>query len=373
MKVGIVRGPFLNEWEMQTFEKLHEFNVSPVGIAAEDNRYEINFGFPVKKLKRFGQMNKIPLVSQGFQYFFPYNNYLLGFKETVKELDILHTAETFHTFSLQCVKSGKPTVVTVWENLPFVNERGRYKRFKKEVISKAQHFIAISQKAKEALEIEGAGPEKISVIPGGIDIETFRPAEKDSALLKEYGISKDDAVILFAGRLVIEKGILDLVYVLKDLKDLIKTHLLVVGSGPLKKKITKLAKYLQVSERITLIEGIEYAQMPKIHNLADVFCLPSIPTQKWEEQLGYVLLEAMACEKPVVSTFSGSIPEVVGDEGILIHPGDRKELYEALYELSSDAEKRKKMGMGGRKWVRDNFSAINIAEKVSCVYKSLGD
>ncbi len=111
--------------------------------------------------------------------------------------------------------------------------------------------------------------------------------------------------------------------------------------------------------------------MPEIHNLADVFCLPSIPTKNWAEQFGYSMVEAMACGKAVISTSSGSIPEVVKDRstGILVNPNNPVELEIALEELVIDKNEREVFGNNARKWVLQSFEANKIAEKLADIYR----
>ena len=111
--------------------------------------------------------------------------------------------------------------------------------------------------------------------------------------------------------------------------------------------------------------------MPQIHNLADIFCLPSIGTKTWEEQFGYSMVEAMACQKPVISTLTGSIPEVVKDRqtGILIDPDSPQQLKRTLEELIADKQKRETLGRNGREWVLEKFDANKIASQLAEIYK----
>ncbi|MGB9591603.1 MAG: glycosyltransferase [Candidatus Kryptoniota bacterium] len=84
----------------------------------------------------------------------------------------------------------------------------------------------------------------------------------------------------------------------------------------------------------------------------------------WQEQLGLVLLEAMACGKPVVSTLSGSIPEVIGNAGILVQPNDHIALYEALKKIINDSSCRESLGQLGRERVLNNFTVGKISQKM---------
>jgi len=105
--------------------------------------------------------------------------------------------------------------------------------------------------------------------------------------------------------------------------------------------------------------------------LADVFVLPSVPDRRWQEQFGMVLIESMACGKPVISTLSGSIPEVVGDNAILVQSFDFLELYKALKKILSDEKLQYELGKKGREFVVKNYNAVDTARKIEKIYSSL--
>ena len=91
---------------------------------------------------------------------------------------------------------------------------------------------------------------------------------------------------------------------------------MIAGSGPEKQNIERLVKELKIEQYVKLIGSFPYAEVPALYHMADAFILPSIPVHFWQEQFGMVLIEAMASGLPVISTYSGSIPEVVGDSGM---------------------------------------------------------
>ncbi|MCU0642144.1 MAG: hypothetical protein MUF61_01010, partial [archaeon] len=131
MKVAWVKGNGISEWEAEIYEQIAKLGVNVVGVCSDDNSYPLNnVKLPLLQLSRFKKINWIPLVSQIIQYFGSWNSAFLGFNRKMKDFDILHTCENFNPFAYQCVKSGKPTVTTIWENIPFIHERGRYKLFK---------------------------------------------------------------------------------------------------------------------------------------------------------------------------------------------------------------------------------------------------
>ena len=128
---------------------------------------------------------------------------------------------------------------------------------------------------------------------------------------------------------------------------------------------------LRIGDKVKFLGSIKYREMPEIHNLADIFCLPSLETKTWAEQFGYSMVEAMSCGKPVVSTWTGSIPEVVKhrETGILVKPNDSDELCFALEELLVNNKERHAYGGNAREWVLKRFEANGIANQLADIYR----
>ena len=305
-----------------------------------------------------------------------YNFRIYNLKGLTRDLDVIHSADIEFAYTYQAAKTGIPTVVTEWENIPFNFEEQPYSRIKKYNREHIAHFIAITEKAKEALIAEGVGSNRITVIPAGIDCETFKHASRNIGLLEKFGLSKDTTKILFVGRFVPEKGIFDLLNAFSMLltKEQ-KLELLIVGSGTTEMtiEINRLISTLKIRRQVKFLGSIKYADMPQIHNLADIFCLPSTETKTWAEQFGYSLVEAMACGKPAVSTWTGSIPEIVKNRetGILVKPNNPIELKSALEELSLNSSVRKKFGANGREWVLQRFEADKVAGQIAEIYRKV--
>jgi alpha-maltose-1-phosphate synthase len=380
--VGILRGAGLNPYESQCFERLPTYGFEPVGITAYDNVFDLSeIHYPIRVGHNFNSLTKgklrrlISLTRKVTKYDFNSLNFqMCDLKKLTKDLDLIYSADEWYPYTYQAIKTGIPTIVMEWENIPFIPEGIPYSKIKKYNREHATHFVAITQKAKEALIIEGLEPDRISIIPAGLDCEKFKPMEKNVQLAKKLGINKDSMRILFVGRLVPEKGIFDTLTAFSMLlKKVENIELLVVGSGSptILFQIKQLVANLKISNKVKFLGSIKYSQMPKIHNLADIFCLPSIPTKTWAEQFGYSMVEAMACGKPVISTLSGSIPEVVKDRitGILVKPNNPAGLETALEELVFNEREREIFGNEGRKWVLQSFEANLIAGKLAETYE----
>jgi glycosyltransferase involved in cell wall biosynthesis len=376
-----LRGPNLNPYEGQYFEKLTKFGFEPIGITTHDKEGHLpEITFPIRAGHNLRTLTKgklkpfFSLVGRATKYNFEsWNLRVIGLNKLAKDLDIIHSADIWYPFTYQAVKTGKPTIATEWENIPF-NVHGRpYMKIQEYNRKHVTHFIAITEKAKDACITEGVNPDRISVIPAGLDCDKFKPAETKEAL-NRFGISGNTTKILFVGRLTPEKGIFDL---LNAFALMVKNHqnieLLVVGTGipKIQTEITGLAESLKIKSKVKFLGSINYSDMAEVHNLTDIFCLPSVETKFWAEQFGYSMVEAMACEKPVVSTYTGSIPEIVKNRvtGILVEQKNPAALQAALEELLLDEKEREQFGKNGRQWVLEAFEANKVAKQLATLYE----
>jgi glycosyltransferase involved in cell wall biosynthesis len=96
-------------------------------------------------------------------------------------------------------------------------------------------------------------------------------------------------------------------------------------------------------------------------NGLDLLVLPSLETKHWTELFGRILVEAMACEVPVIASRSGGIPEVLGDAGVLVEPGNRLDLASAIDRLCADPSARCELGLKGRKRAVECFDVPVVA------------
>lgn len=226
-------------------------------------------------------------------------------------------------------------------------------------------FLPFTEMAKRVLEIEGVEKNKIAVIYPGVDTERFKPGDKPKTLMSKYNIDEDCFVILYVGKLVSWKGVHNLIYLAKILtnKGFKNFVIAVAGRGAQKENMIKLIKESKTEENFRFLDFISYEEMPDVYRISDLFILPSYPIMTWQEQFGMVLIEAMATGKPIISTMSGAIPEVVGNAGILIPPGDFFALTNAVVDLIENSNLRDTLGKIGRERVEKLFNASQNAYK----------
>ena len=103
----------------------------------------------------------------------------------------------------------------------------------------------------------------------------------------------------------------------------------------------------------------------------DAMALPSLTRKNWKEQFGRVLIEAMACEMPVIGSDSGEIPNVIGDAGLVTPEGDAQALAAALARLGADPALRADLARRGRQRVLDRFTQEQVARRTAALYQEV--
>lgn len=230
----------------------------------------------------------------------------------------------------------------------------------------ADFAIAGSSFAKEILIKKGfKKPIKI-MVQFGIDLEMFYKQDQ-TKLRNELGLK--DFTIGFLGRFVKEKGIFILLDAFLKLKD--KAQLFLMGNGPEKENIENFIKQYELENRVIIHGTVSHHEMPKYINCVNVLVLPSISTKNWREQFGHILIEAFACEVPVIGSNSGAIPEVIENAGLLFKEGSVQELYEQLKFLIEDKNKYNELSLAGRKLCIEKYTNSSIANKTAQIYQQV--
>jgi glycosyltransferase involved in cell wall biosynthesis len=285
--------------------------------------------------------------------------------------DLVHIEEeafnpvTYHALRA-CRKRKRKAILFSWQNI-YKNYPPPFNYFERFSYRQIQSAIAGTEEIRDVLSAKGFC-KPVAVIPQfGVDTEFFRKRDA-SGLRQRLGLAGKFA-IGYAGRIVKEKGIADLVRALVPLPE--RCVLVLVGSGPFEGPLRKLSENLGVASRIRWVPHILSEEIPAYMNAFDVFVLPSRTTSRWKEQFGRVLIEAMASETPVVGSSSAEIPRVIGEAGLVFPEGDVPELVKQLSMLSEKPETREELGAKGRARVLDRFTHRQIAELTAGFYRKV--
>lgn len=237
------------------------------------------------------------------------------------------------------------------------------------VLRGAERILVVSEDlGRVAATTYGADPARIRVVPNGCDAALFRPADRASAR-SALGVDGDARLVLYVGRLVAEKGLRELL----DAACMLASRtpgleLVLVGDGPLRPELASRIASLR-GPRVRLVGAQDPARVAEWMAAADVVTLPS-----YSEGHPNVLVEALACGRPVVTTNVGGIPEVVDAGcGRLVPPRDAAALADALHEtLAGEWDESTLAARFSRSWTRVAEDTLHACEEAAGPHRRAG-
>jgi phosphatidylinositol alpha-mannosyltransferase len=281
-----------------------------------------------------------------------------------EKFDILHLHEPFAP--LLCVSALAQSNCTNVGTFHACHSKSRTYYVSKPVLKKwyekLHGKIAVSKAALRF--ISRYFPGSYRIIPNGIDIERFTPEG-----LQRNEFTDDKLNIVFVGRLEKRKGLTHLINACALIrKGFTNFRLIVVGPGTrLKPGYEQQVNELNL-DNVVFTGFVSNNDLPQYYRTADIFCAPATGG----ESFGVVLLEAMACGKPVVASNIEGYTNVLehNEEGLLVPPGDEEALARSLLKLLEDHSLREKMGTKGITKA-EKFSWANVTKQVIEYYNSL--
>lgn len=344
--VVIVRGHQATPWELRPWERLPD-RYSVAYLASESNMFDAT-SLELERIPVRTRRDRLP----GGRVFDIASSMLgeryVDLERALAGADVVHAEELSYWFAAEAARHrdrlGYRLVQTVWETLPMLDAyRNREARGNRQlVLDNTDLFLPATERARDALLLEGVGEDRIELCPPGIDTQRFAAAPAPDPPPAEH-------VILSPGRLVWEKGHHDVLRALAALRrGLVDSpaaappRALFVGSGPERERLAEHARELGLGDAVEFA-SVPYDEMPGVFARASCMVLASLPHAGcelppmssryrcfWEEQFGMVIAEAMAAGLPIMAARSGAIPEVTGAGARLFDPGDWMGLARAL-------------------------------------------
>jgi glycosyltransferase involved in cell wall biosynthesis len=247
--------------------------------------------------------------------------------------------------SMLGVRFGVQAAETIDRSFPYPVRKGR------SYILRRAAFVMARSPAAQSLATQWGARGEVALVPHAIP-PWHTPTERKSSGRFTVG---------YAGRLVAEKGLEDLVTAVAGMET--PARLLLVGDGPMRDQLQRTAPWVEV------VVGRRHEEMDQLFAEMDVLVLPSRTTPTWEEQFGRVLVEALWCGTPVVGAQSGQIPWVVATTGggCTYAEGNVRALSGILDELAGNPLQRRSMADRGRKVVQEVFSTEAVATTLAGV------
>jgi len=286
--------------------------------------------------------------------------------------------------ALACRKKGIPYVLTA-EADPFLENEIRgtplrglraweATRRARAAYRLADKIITVSNSAKKRLvEVWGVQPEKVEVLPNGVDAELFHPAYDREQIRRRWGLN-GAPVVGFVGSFQVWHGLDNLVASFAQVaRELPGSRLLLVGDGPARPALEQKIRESGLEAAVTITGLLPQAGVPQILAATDVTVLPypELPSELWFSPLK--LYEYMAAGKAIVASRAGQIAEILEDEksGLLVPPGDVSALSAAISRLIRNPAERARLGDNARRQAVEQHSWKEYARRLAEIYAGL--
>ncbi len=229
-------------------------------------------------------------------------------------------------------------------------------------------YLGEYTRSRIAAALTPQAADRMVRLPPGVDEKTFHAGSGGAAVRARLGLT-DRPVIVCVSRLVRRKGQDTLIQampaVLREVPDAV---LLIVGDGPYRAELEKLAADTGVERAVRFTGAVPWAQLPSHYGAGDVFAMPCRTRRGGldVEGLGIVYLEASATGLPVVAGDSGGAPDAVldGETGWVVRGGSPAEAADRIVTLLGDPELRRRLGERGRRWVEESWRWDLLADRL---------
>ncbi len=236
----------------------------------------------------------------------------------------------------------------------------------KPLLRRADKIVTVSGKAADDLQ-KWYGPAaagKCVTIYNGVDTTIFHPDEEARNLIRRrFHLAPDTILLLSLGRLTREKGHHLLIEALSFLRERHpRMKLMIVGEGESLPVLHALARQLALADQVIFTGPVENHETAAYYNAADLFLFPTLTV----EGLPFVLIEAMACGKPVIASDRGGNREVIqnGENGILIPHGSSRRIAAEIEALAADHARTDRLRQGALATIREKFSLLRMLDRM---------
>ncbi len=346
--------------------------------------------FPWGKIHPIHLRGTYASLASGVQFFLKAIPMILKLHADEK-FDVIHGHSAYPILApidgLSSMLGDVPAVFTQYspiKKVPLRDRKGIYQGLSSTALSRL--FFAnigcltvLSENAKESLLKIGIKENRIENLPPVVDTAFFDGPGTNNNVRGGLGIPENAPVVLYIGNWATWKGVDYLIESMTEVKNAFPEARLVTAWGEpynwydeRKAFLDRKIKNLGLSETVVQVGIVE--DLPSLIHISDVVVEPFLNTDGVAD-LPLAILESMACGKPIVSTRVEGIPEIVHDRvnGLLVHPGDSRELAKAIIWIFSNKGRAKRMGCSARDLALRNHSPTVVVDKLEAVYDSISD
>jgi len=254
----------------------------------------------------------------------------------------------------------------------FVSFLYYYLRWELPDARKCDALIAVSNEVARSIPTWcGVSADKVYTVYNGVDTHAFAPSENSRELVRrQYGIAPDDRLIVFLSQVTKQKGLHLLINCLPDiLAQHSRTKLLVVGEGDYWDEAKRRVEAMTLQSRVVFAGAVPHERSAGYLNAADLYVLPTLR----QEGLPFSLVEAMACQKPVIASRIGGIPSIVvhGINGLLVTPDDLESLGQAIVRVLADKVLAANLSQKARETVVGRYSLETMVQGTLKVFEAV--
>ena len=290
---------------------------------------------------------------------------------------INHIVDHGYGHLLYMINPGR-TVVTVHDLIPWVHWRGEIpvasirsrpwlNLLSFNALRRAGHLIAISENTRRDLvRLCRCNPEKITVVYYGI-ASTFRPYTQDEkmAVRQKWGVAGNRTKRVLVSGSQFYKNQSVALKAFARLRELFLEPLEIVKTGMPNPEWTRAVKEHRLEKEAKCLGVVEHERMAEVYNSVNCLLFPSL-----YEGFGRPPLEAMACGTPVVASNAASLPEVIGEAGLMVNPEDEEGLAQAMHAVLTNDELRQSLIKRGLSWAQ-KFTWQKAAHETLKVYEKI--
>jgi glycosyltransferase involved in cell wall biosynthesis len=234
------------------------------------------------------------------------------------------------------------------------------------VYSNVDLILALTPQLSQYVTRMGAKETKIKILPEGVDTDLFRPGCDCSQLRKKWGVREQDFIVFFMGTLFEFSGLDAFLYRFPELiKQIPEAKLLIVGDGPQRPKLERIAAGLRLKEQVVFTGFQPYETLPQYINLATICINPFLITKATADVFPAKVLQYLACGKGVIATpLPGMKSVILGEQQGIIYANSADDIIREIISLPKLAKRRKLLEETGLNYVRQVHSYNKIAKEL---------
>ena len=353
--INLIKIPSLNLFELKDNLRLRSFKPSFLFNLTDFSEWMgvLSGSFP--EPYAFGERVNTYLNKTSTDYDLIHDNQSLcyGLINIQKEIPLVttihHPITKDHKLALEAA--------TTWKERLSINRWHSFLRMQKKVAPQLNRIVCPSNQSKaDVIEEFKVNKENVDVVLNGIDLDSFN--RDDNVEKKPYRI------ITTASADVPLKGLKFLIEAMTEIIDEIPAaHLVVLGRAKKKGDIIKQISRLNLEDKISFHSGLSQSEVVSLYSSSHICVIPSL-----YEGFGFGAGEAMACGLPLISTQSGGLKEVIGQDAVIIESESSKAIVKAVKDLFSNKEKQLALSRAGRKRMEDEFNWIKAAKAYEEIY-----